>query len=737
MSEKVPTYNERIVETFKTAFEELPVTPYVSYSVHSKPESQQERQARIEREKELKKQGKKIQKPQTPQTPDKPPLLTAENHALYIGKIFKEDSKVKARIARTLGWSPELRIYGADFIEAALSYIIAHSDVKNGENKYENKKIRIVLCRKVSEILNGPDDIEGTLTHEEAIELINKIAKEKFDLEAQNLLIEGLEQNPYHSTLLSRLEKATNEFTQEFDPELAFQPRTSDDENGSPTTIVDSLDIAACLYQATKQNKAFEARIHKGVPAQLKKQDQSEKKLPKSYYTLAEVAIRLQDIISGTAVHSGASRQAVYDGVISAIVKGKEGVFADVRALQPIFEKLEKTNFQTIHVDNKNNPVRKRLLRGKARRKIASVVAICASTVAASIGAPAAVVKYQEYRQEKAAEEAVQQYIASRVKGLTWYADRLHFDVTPQTVESYAGMMIEDIHFRYGIEESILDDLHIETLIKQFLVENGRISNLPTNSQAYMRYVDEFVESNRILFQSRGVKLERPYNHMLPYLELFINAAEKDVKEHKMSFHSTEMRCPSNLCDPDNHASKNYIDLGIYVGHSPIGHKYQVYVLEENGEKVIVARAYFNDEELSKFPEIEDKEADTKAAQYMARDFIRDIKWYDAHHLYKWDELMHDLANPNYVSYIPDEYEEKAHPEPYLLERIIPYYDTFGSFSYEVIRDYCHFPENQDKYCLKAREPGEQNFTIKRGREVAYHYFDAKGQKLYRDYPYY
>jgi len=708
---EMPTLREKAVDTVKTAFRTIPDAPYVSYSENSKPEAQSQKQERIRQEKELKKQGKKIDPLKKPESP---PPLTTSNHSFYIGKIFRQDNGVKAKISRALGWAPDEKIYSEDFIEASLKYLLKY--------RAPGEKIRIVVCRKLSEILNGPEDTANTLTNEEEIALIKKIARDKFGLTEDDLLILPVEEDVSHLRLLDALKEGTNEITQEFEPEKVFSFSEDELDGDCPSEVNDSYDIARILYLAMKENPSFAARIQRGVPSLLKKYDADDKDLPKSYYTLSEVAIRIYDIIKGKTIHAGAARQSVYDEVIVAILKGSEGPFASTPALLPLFERLENKKFGTIHVDNRENPFRQNLVRGRARRRLATVTAILASTVLSSVSTPVAVMRYQQHREQQVAAEAVQKYVESQVKGLTWRTDNMNLDVTPKMVESYADTMLEDIQYRYGVKPEILEDLNIRTLLKQSLVENNSIPHVASNQAKYSKHVDEFVEANRLLFRSKGITIDKPYAHMLAHIDLFVNAAEKPLY-------------PPLKYESDHESNKQCTNIGVYVSHFLPGHKYEVSILEEDGEKVLVARNYYNEKELSRFPMIEEHTMDTKTARTMAREFIRDMKYYDAKDLHKWHEQMIYLTEPNTFSGIPGDFEQASDADFYHLLEAETYVDTFGLFEYQVIKGYCNFGEKKDGYCVKARIPGEDQFTIARGREVAYRYKEAKEGDLYRGWP--
>src|SRR3989338_4060836 len=123
--------------------------------------------------------------------------LTSENHAIYIGKYLPLTPGEKMR--RFLGWGkvPE-RIYNEEMILGALDYAFAH--VQKGQ------KVRVVVCRILSELFNGTEDVTQALPVEAEIKWIYKLAQKHFKKGKEHLEVVALEKDPLHEELFKRLE---------------------------------------------------------------------------------------------------------------------------------------------------------------------------------------------------------------------------------------------------------------------------------------------------------------------------------------------------------------------------------------------------------------------------------------------------------------------------------------------------------------------------------------------------
>ncbi len=723
MPEKEPTYMEKARDVLFEALLSVDDKSYASYSEHKRPEPNQATDTEGENN-----------KPKKTQNPEDPPVLNSTNHSFYIGKMRRTQQDIRSRISRALGFTPPEKIYSEDFIEASLAYLFKHSA--------KDEPVHIMICRSLSEILNGPKDVEGTLTAEEEKEEIYRIAAKKFGKTKDDLIIELLEDSSEHAKLIRALREATDDVTNEFDGDKVFglDPETEEglikDEAYEAT---DSFSIMRQLYLATKQNEKFANRVKKGVPQMLKRKDPNEEDLPKSYYTMAELAIRIYEISMGRNIHSGTNRQSVYDEVIVALVKGEKGPFRSIPALKPIFKLLENCTFHTIHIDNKNNPYRAKKVRSNARKKLTTALAVCTTAVTTTVWAPVATYKavnsYNDYQRQKAADEAVKKYIVQHTEGLTFRLEGTRAPITTRTVEYQSKAMQNDLFYRYGVAPEVQQKLNLSTLSKQFLVENKRISRTAAFGSNYFTwYLEDFIQQNDLLFKSHGVEIGRPYEHMMPYMDLFIKAAEQPVPPQRVTFDvdSTSPCALSRNCYPDYYQNNKLTYLGIYMSHQPLGVTNQFFVLENpNGEKVLLSRPYYDEESNELFSDVKPGDATTMEAMRDARRFIEDMKLIDAYPITEWASQLSDL-----VRSIPPEFEEEEPVDAYTLLDARTYKDTFGAFNYQVIKGYCHFTHRPDDVCVKARVPGvDTDFSVARGREVAHYFLLADGRKLYQSYP--
>jgi len=669
-----------VLDTVKTAFKPVRKSPYVSHCINGKKTGEN-------------------------------PALASGNHAFYIGKIIRRATYDK--IKKVLKWkSAPDPIYNEDFIAGGLEYLFA--------NAGPDEKVRVVVCPVLSEIFNGPKDAKLAMTTEEEIELIYKLAAKKFGKGRDRLEVVDLEKEPLHRELFRVLRAATDPDTGEFDPQMAFGEQCATEAN-VPGENLNSLDIARCLYSAVKENENFAMRLKKGIPAKLKAEGDGD--LPTSFYSLTEIAIRLAEIINGRNIHGGSNRQAVYDEVIEALIKGNnKGSFRHVAALQPLFKLLEGKRFETLHLDNGKNPHH---LRGEKMRALVRL-ATAGIIGAAAVAAPVGVQQYREKMERETREEVVKKYINDQLKNLDYYIDgkfRAQVDVTE--VNMLTGHFFREIGARYGIPPEAIKDLRLGELYKQFLIQNkSMLTRACTEEKYFVLTMDLFIQNNRILLESYGIRVGKPYERLAPYLEYLLEAAEKPTPE--LSVDVEKGACvpqDPRPCRPGKELEK----LGLFFGHQTHQQGFELYLFEENnGRKYLVARDYYAEEDLKQFGLRPDMIATSKKAAGAARQYLKSMKLFDLINLLEWERLFHNLHEDGRLSgdYVDDLVEAEEEPLKYVIERSRTYKDYFGAFEYELIEDDYHDP-NDDKWkrCLKARIPGRDvNFTIARAREAAVHF---------------
>ena len=675
-----------VINTVKIAFRPVTKTPCVSHSVN----------------------GKKS---------ERGPDLKSENNGFYMGKIIRKTTA--ERIRKTMQWktAPD-PIYTEEFIAGALEYLFAH--LKPGE------KARIVVCRALSEIFNGPKDVKHAISTEEEIELIYRIAAKKFGKGRDRIEVIDLEKQLQHGELFEVLRQSADPDTGEFEADRAFGVKNDITFSAPPS----SLEIARCLYGASLKNEKFAMRLKKGIPAKLKETGAED--LPTSYYSIAEIAIRLAELFRGRYIHGGSNRQAIYDEVIEALIKGEKGSFKKVRALHPLFKLLEGKRFETLHLDNINNPYRQR---GEKRRALSRLAAAGIVGLAA-VTAPYGIHRYQEMREREAREEVVKAYINDQLKNVSYYVDgKFRVQMDAEKIEELVKRLHRELEHRYHIPVEAQEELRIRELFRQFLIQDERLlKSACTEEKDFAYAMDLFIRKNKILLEGYGLKIGRPYEHLAPYMDYILEAAEKDtpdisvnVKREPCSFFSTSVDCGPR---------GDFTELGIYYGHELYPKGYQLYLVKKEGRQYLVARDFYDDEWLKKYPEIEDKIADTKKAAEAARSFVKTMKFFDIMHLMDWEPLFYNLhKNSSYsVDHVDDSIEDEEEPCEYILEGSRTYEDYFGAFGpFELIENnYYNQRYNSWERCLKARIPGQDaNFTIQRAHEAAVHFREALKAEFY------
>ncbi len=114
-----------------------------------------------------------------------------------------------------------------------------------------------------------------------------------------------------------------------------------------------ALEIAQFLYWACSQNDDVRKIFGDMRPEKLDKNKSPESS---KWYGLTEVAIRLRAILDGHHTHGGVNRQAVYDGVILKLIKGKtQKEYQAFRELYPLYKLLEGRQFNTVHINSQSN----------------------------------------------------------------------------------------------------------------------------------------------------------------------------------------------------------------------------------------------------------------------------------------------------------------------------------------------------------------------------------------------
>lgn len=628
--------------------------------------------------------------------------ITASNHAFYVGKFIPRTTR--QRIVEFLTGEGDERLYSKEFYLAMLRE--AFDRVQEGE------KVRVVLAPQLSEIFNAEEDVEKALTAEQQAKLIRALAKRYFGRD--DIEVESVEDQERHQAFFETLRGAIDPETKELNTEAAL----GGNENFELSEEPDSLEMARYLYAAAKEHETLEMIFRHAVPKRLG--ENMEEDSPMQYYALAEVAIRLTDILHGIEVHGGADRQDIYDQIISRIVKGEKGSYKKIPQLQRLFELMEDRPFGTIHVRTKENPyVEKRKKRIKfTRRTVGIALGITALGLAFQQGAE------HERKERERIEAMVDGSLEERLKGESFYMNGPHLKISQeQNVEVFKRIVsdcLRDIGQRYQISWS--QQKKLQPLLQEYLLEHETPSAVRDNAFARFDAVDRFVKKHQIYLQSLGVEVDRPYANLMPHLEIFKKAAEKK-DDYTVTRKSAKKNPPSRfggfdtqeICDPE------LTKLGTFISGQSFSNFYAFYLHKGEGQTRLVAR-----------DTQEEKEKDVRAfTTQKARDgafqFLYAMQRYDALELGMENKALSamrywtDFGNDSGFISPCSETRRESPVDSWI--KVKPYQDSLGRFSYEFLVDSGYDREKRTSYpCLLAKADGESHFTHQRAEEMAQQY---------------
>lgn len=272
--------------------------------------------------------------------------INDRDRVIYLGKIFRERILRKV-MCFGVGIKEDNRIYNEEFLKTTLGYALAETP--------PGGTVRIVIGLVLSELFNGEQDIlEQTYTLKEEKELLAVLAITNEEYRGHNLEIVSMEEMPQNAAIFKRLRESIDPETHVLNMEKAYglakPPKLSEQS--------DALEIAQFLYWAIQQNAELKKVFFKMRPYKIKEKEHGE---VSNYYGLTEIAIRLREILSGTYIHIGVARQAIYDEIIDKIVRGRnsQGKFSKIKELYPLYDLLEGKSFHTVHVRKDNYYERK------------------------------------------------------------------------------------------------------------------------------------------------------------------------------------------------------------------------------------------------------------------------------------------------------------------------------------------------------------------------------------------
>jgi hypothetical protein len=669
-------------------------------------------------------------------------LLNEGNHAFYLGKIIPPSfaDKVKGLV----GWGKvKTHIYTPEVIKGMLDYAFRH--VKDGE------KVRLVIGSSLSELFNGPEDVENVPTLEKQRGLIQKIASKQFHKDESDLEITSFEEDKAHMLLYQVLRENIDEKTGVVDVSKALgsigteiesykKIATKIDTSKSIRDMVNicpeaffqeydpsSLRFAVILYHAFEEDDRFRSAIENTVPPRIKESDSPSA----AYYGLIEIAMRLSDISRGRFVHGGVERQEFYDQIIAKIIKGKDGGYKNIKALEPLFEIFEGKRFETMHLKTHENYYEVKKKTNMARFRLLFMATLALGSLGTAFGFG----KYSEIRKQEQRQESVNSDLKKALKGVIVYDG----PITTQEidVESFNRIIdesLEDIGNRYGLPQEVLDELK-PFLQKHFLDNKENLSTIHTGNH-FLRIdlEDEFIQKITLFLKNKGIDTGRPYNKLLPYIGDFKALVESDE-----DISVDRKREPGA---PISDSAREFEYIGTFYSGQPFNNKYEFYWYYDQknkkhfydlyGRKYLVAtdgeNTYY--ENVSAGPagyqeERKYQRFTSKRGKEGVRQFLYAMARYDAVPLRRFESLLVNLYYNNNRMSDGCPGKERAVDQSSHRE-IIRYRDFLGRFDFELTNDSVFNPKTStSRECLLARKPGENKFTEKRASELAGKYLDV------------
>lgn len=618
------------------------------------------------------------------------PILTSENHAFFIGNYFP--LSIGERVKLVLGCGElEKRLYSEEFIAGCLDYQFQH--IAPGQKAY------FAVGGEVGFLMNGSENTDGAFSVDQTIELIYGIARRKFSKDSNHLEVIDLSKSPLHGDLFAALGgsliASPNTQSKVVDIEKALGGALLEfGENPS------SLQIARCLYEATKASAVFLNIIKNCLPEHL--QNNQDANTAKLYYAIIEIAIRLKEILQGRFIHGGAARQGKYDEIISKIITGKYSKISSLEGLMKIFQ---GKRFETLHLDTQKNYYQQKSVRIRAAARLAVITALAGSV----IGGAYATGRQHEQQEHARRAKLVENKLDDQLKDTTFYWDgRWPIDKKNNVnhLLNIVKEMKEQLALRYQLNSKIQDEL--EPFLLEFLLrDKANLNSFDWTHASLIDAVDLFVKEKVIYFKSRGVEVTKPYNHLFPYIKTFQQAL-KSNGNFTVEAKSSQLRKLAEFKPSSEDRWWRRYGLALYNN--------------ENGQTYIVACDHST--HLA-----EEHVYTAKDGREIGQEFLNSIRRYDALILqaYAKEGLLLGLIDPNSIHYSKENYV--LAPQDFWCQEPVRYTDSLGEFDYELCVYYHYDPQSkQTSKNLLARLPSESNYTTARAIEVASLYL--KVQKL-------
>lgn len=644
-------------------------------------------------------------------TPEKPQEikkdLTSSNHAFYVGKFIPRT--VGEKLAGFLTGEEKSRIYSEEFYLMMLKE--AFDRVQPGE------RVKVVIAPQLSEIFNGESDVRNALDVEGQKRLIRRLSKSYFGRE--DVEIESVEDQPRHQPFFKALRAAMDPETGQIELEKALADPGEADFSDNP----DSLEIARHLYAATRSSDTLKMVFKHAAPEKFKDEIEKNEDSPKGYYAMAEVAIRLADILVGVELHGGAERQDKYDQIIEKIIKGRKGKggYRNIQELEKIFCLMEGARFNTIHLDTKKNlfaEKRRKFIRN-TRRAVGVLLGVTALGAAFQQG-----IKHEHDKQARI-DEMVNGSMEERLKEETFYLDGPHMPLPKEmNVKIFQGIVksgLKDLEHRYQIPVRYHED-ELRPLLQEYLLEHENIGTVHDNAFARFDAVDRFVKRHIFYFQNLGLQIKRPYANLAPYQDVFNKALEQ--KGDFEYTYTPPKSYPQGQWSAANRelTPPEFEPIGTFASGESYLSEYTFYLRKKDGSEILVAT------DLP--PEIAVKRVfSAEKARKGIRQYLYAMQRYDGldlgdkrvarRNMKNWADfgIEHDFISP-----CSGEKREDNLPRR-LMPPVKSYEDFQGRFSYEFMETSTYeYDRGAGFDCLLAKAPGEDTFTYERAQEMVERY---------------
>lgn len=603
-----------------------------------------------------------------------PPDLTLENHTLYLGKVTR--SGFRDQVRAVLGGFPEgEQTYSFPILEAALREVFKAT-------KAPDEPVQIYLGRYWSELFNGEEGLKDTLSVEDQVRLLRRLAK-KIGEDPQRLVITDVKDVGRHTALMKVLEAST--VNGKFNPDL-FSSIKGELEG-------ESLVVAKILFDVLQENEELKKKLIQVAPKSLRQNEGVE------YYALFEVALHIADVLSGATVHSGVSRQkGVY-----ALIRWLLNPQGQSKTQKDFQEKLKskygsnlKLELNSISVVEKPSTLR----RLEAQRAQRALIIGAVLNLGSCSGAFIAGQHYNEYEAEKN-RNALEEKLDEELSDLTFYFNgpvvKMDKDQNVGIFMRIVDRMEEELSLRYP---SLKGKIGRRDLIRHLLENKFRLQGIYDSKSVLIREVDLLVQGHQVALLSEGVVLDRPYAHfneLASGLSEFPPTADCGLSVNKevMAWHPSAFQAFSST---DNYRSP--YGVRCYAGTLQV-----------------------SDSDFTAWSQAPDDQKE------FLEDYVQAMERYDIAHL-EWAEMFFRSLRDGNISGFHEGRWVKAPDKDYVLDpkedfwrltELGEYKDYYGRFHYELAYHSWQDEREDFAYSLVARrlDKGETHFSTKTAREAA------------------